>query len=135
VARQEPGTRGTRGHATGGRGGELGWPDFLIWVLAMGAVAGGAAVWATDLPWGQMVAATAAAGIVATVVWTLCLRARRWEWRAVPPPSPSGILLGLGIPSVLIGTAVGTWLVVFGVDAVVLGIVALTAELRGHLRA
>jgi hypothetical protein len=138
VGRQEYGTRGSRGHASRGRNEARvagGWADLLAWVLATGALAAGLAVWTTDvLSWTEMLGATAAAGLLAASVWTLSVHARRWEWRVMPAPSPSGILFGLGVPAILIGTALGGWLVVFGVDAVVLGVVALVAELRGQLR-
>jgi hypothetical protein len=135
VARHEFGTP-TPGNRSGARRrSELrsaGWADLLAWVLLVGALAAGLAVWTTDvMSWTQMLAATAAAGLLAASVWALSLWARRWEWRVVPPPSPSGILFGLGVPAILVGTALGPWLVVFGVDAVVLGVVALVAELRG----
>lgn len=94
----------------------------------------GLAGWTSSLPFGaQLVSAAGVAVVLAVLAWHIAVRARRWDWRLVPEPSPSGILLGLGISLAAVGTATGLWLTLFGIDAAILGVIALVAELRGHL--
>jgi hypothetical protein len=107
------------------------WPDLALLIVVLSIVS----VLASELlTFTESVGAAIGAGVVAVGVWWLAAAARAWEWTVVPPPSPSGLMFGIGVPVIAIGTVTGGWLIAFGVDLVVLGAVALTAELRGQLQ-
>ena len=110
------------------------WPDVAVAACVLAGAGAGATGWASTLPVGaQLASAALVAGALSVLAWDICAFARRRPWRLVPPPSPSGILLGLGISLAIVGIATRPWLTLFGVDAALLGLVALAAELRGEM--
>lgn len=101
--------------------------------MAGGAVAG-AIGWTNGLPLAAQLATAALVALaLGALAWDLAILARRRTWTLIPPPSPSGILLGLGISLAIVGAATRLWLMLFGIDAALVGLLALTAELRGAL--
>ena len=110
------------------------WPDVVVAACVLAGAGAGATGWASGLPVGAQVASAALVACALSVLaWDFCAFARRRPWKLVPPPSPSGILLGLGISLAIVGAATHRWLALFGVDAALLGLIALAAELRGHM--
>jgi hypothetical protein len=110
------------------------WSDVAVAACVLAGAGAGATGWTSGLPIGaQLASAAMVAGALGVLAWDLCAFARRRPWRLVPAPSPSGILLGLGISLAIIGAATRLWLTLFGIDAALLGLVALAAELRGAM--
>jgi hypothetical protein len=101
---------------------------FLIWAAFLFVLAFVLLAW-TRSPLMNGLLFGAAAGVIVLAV--IALRAREPERRVVPDVSLASAIAGIGVALAVAGTAVGTWLVLVGAGALVLGLVGVVRE-RGR---
>jgi O-antigen/teichoic acid export membrane protein len=105
-----------------------------LWATFVGLLAAVLWLWTSDpLPRWLLTAASAASYLAAagTYVYIRRTRSDRPRPARMPDASPSAALLGLGIALLVLGSALGLWLVWLGTGVVGVALIGLAVELAG----